>query len=486
MLIIGAISLHILMAALLLQPIKWHLVDGEAPIKPPMEQELETIKETLHEESDSESRDGKQPELATAKDEFTAFLPDSPVPVENVYNFEFSSDEDEDDYLEMPLRRLSIAHDVDVQSIYGFEVTTGLSHPAVPALPIAAHSNQNLRSRLDLSLNRQLSLDNHAHNLHRPRRLSGSLPMPPSSPTSATPGKKRWFEVSRETVNLGSSISIFTERHENNRIIREPRKSIQFPAGALKVAEEGNRIVEKSCKVVATIPVKPTHSMGSYYENRPLRDKKSVSYQLRKFGRRVVKLFDLNLLRDPIYVNMMLGMSIAVFAEINFSLLTPFILSDMNYSTEQIASVMSALAITDIIFRFLAPYIGDLLKQPPRIMYMISLLSLIFARSLVYTATTYTFMMIVGLLLGMAKGVRTVYMSLVIPDYIPIDRLASASGIQMITNGFLLMSVGPLLGYIRDLTGSYQKCIIIINLVTMTTILMWTVEMVYLKYKKKS
>lgn len=48
--------------------------------------------------------------------------------------------------------------------------------------------------------------------------------------------------------------------------------------------------------------------------------------------------------------------------------------------------------------------------------------------------------------LGIAKGVRTVYMTLVIPNYVPIERLASASGLQMMVNGLLILAGGPVLG----------------------------------------
>lgn len=66
---------------------------------------------------------------------------------------------------------------------------------------------------------------------------------------------------------------------------------------------------------------------------------------------RFVRVFDLGLLNDPIYLNMMAGLSIAVFAEINFSLLTPFILNELKYSTGQIAFFMSTLALVDIVCR---------------------------------------------------------------------------------------------------------------------------------------
>jgi predicted MFS family arabinose efflux permease len=119
----------------------------------------------------------------------------------------------------------------------------------------------------------------------------------------------------------------------------------------------------------------------------------------------------------------MIGIAIAVFAEINFSLLTPFLLNEFDYNTEQIATFMSTLAVVDIFCRFLSPFIGEYLKQPPRIMYMASLFMLIVARTSLLFANSYQGILIVAMGLGLAKGVRSVYMQLVIPSYIPLERL---------------------------------------------------------------
>lgn len=62
----------------------------------------------------------------------------------------------------------------------------------------------------------------------------------------------------------------------------------------------------------------------------------------------------------------------------------------------------------------------------------------------------YVGMMMICSALGVAKGIRSVYMSIVIPSYIPIDRLASASAIQLFGNGIVMMCFGPVLGSIFD------------------------------------
>lgn len=101
---------------------------------------------------------------------------------------------------------------------------------------------------------------------------------------------------------------------------------------------------------------------------------------VKKILKNIVKIFDLSLFKDPIYINIMIGMSLAIFAELNFSLLTPFILADLSLTTSQIAMFLSSLSIADLCFRFLAPFIGEYLNQPPRIMYSISLIFLILTR----------------------------------------------------------------------------------------------------------
>lgn len=69
----------------------------------------------------------------------------------------------------------------------------------------------------------------------------------------------------------------------------------------------------------------------------------------------------------------------------------------------------------------------------------------IFDIALIFT-NSFTSMLIVAIGLGAAKGIRSVYMTLVIPSYVPIQKLPNASGIQMVTNGIVLTIAGPIIG----------------------------------------
>lgn len=216
---------------------------------------------------------------------------------------------------------------------------------------------------------------------------------------------------------------------------------------------------------------------------QPIKKKSTICDHIRNGWKRFVKVFDLGLLNDKIYLNIMIGIAIAIFAEINFSLLTPFILNEFHYTTEQIATFMSVLATVDIFCRFISPFIGDYFKQPARIMYMYALFMLIIMRTSLICTDSYQSILIVAVGMGLAKGVRQVYMSCIIPSYIPLDRLAAASGIQMVANGVVLLSMGSSIGAFRDLFGSYKVVVIFINIVTFITLMLWTIELIYMKQK---
>ena len=77
----------------------------------------------------------------------------------------------------------------------------------------------------------------------------------------------------------------------------------------------------------------------------------------------------------------MIGMSIAVCAEFNFSLLTPFILKDRGFDTENTAIIMSVIAGLDIVFRFIVPFFSDHYKISARNMYTFALVLLVSSRT---------------------------------------------------------------------------------------------------------
>lgn len=95
---------------------------------------------------------------------------------------------------------------------------------------------------------------------------------------------------------------------------------------------------------------------------------------------KITIFFDLDLLKDFSYVNQMIGITIANFAELNFSILTPFVLSDFGLTTVQIARAMSLLGSLDIGVRFFIPFIAGRIGWENRTFFLFGVLGMALGR----------------------------------------------------------------------------------------------------------
>lgn len=164
------------------------------------------------------------------------------------------------------------------------------------------------------------------------------------------------------------------------------------------------------------------------------------------FGQKVNKFFDLDLLRNLTFVNLAIGMSVMMFGEMNFSVLTPLILSDFGYSDNQASMAMSLLACMDISVRFLAPLCLEKVKLDNRVLFAFGIVCIAIGRIIVTMTSSYNVVLATFLLIGFGKGFRTIFSPLIIPSYVPLRRLPAASGLQLIFNTFFSFLMGPVLG----------------------------------------
>lgn len=90
--------------------------------------------------------------------------------------------------------------------------------------------------------------------------------------------------------------------------------------------------------------------------------------------------FDLNLLTDFTYVNLMMGVTLGNFAELNFSLLTPFVLADWGFEKPDIAAVMSILGGVDISVRFFIPFIAGKIGWENKTFFLVGIMGMAIGR----------------------------------------------------------------------------------------------------------
>ncbi|XP_053975244.1 monocarboxylate transporter 9-like isoform X1 [Hylaeus volcanicus] len=207
----------------------------------------------------------------------------------------------------------------------------------------------------------------------------------------------------------------------------------------------------------------------------------------RKILSRIFKHLDLDLLKDSRYVAVILGMGVSLVAETNFNAMIPFVLSELaGLERTSIATVMSIQAASDITGRLCVPLLAHKAGWTSRNLYVFSLVGSTLGRTILSAwGTTYVAVVCVALIIGVAKGTKAVFQALIIPDYVPLERLPAASGMQMVCNGILSIAIGPIIGLVHDSMNGYVGALHFTSFLSLSCIFMWYAGG-FLRFKKET
>lgn len=191
---------------------------------------------------------------------------------------------------------------------------------------------------------------------------------------------------------------------------------------------------------------------------------------------KIVNFMDLDLLKDPIYLNLVFGLSIFYVAEQNFKMVTPFFFDSIGYNKTKTALFLSVQAITDILARLILPPICDRVNVRKRTLFMVGIFLVGISRSVLAEQTDYTMILVWLFVCGFVRGAALINFTITISEYSTLEKLPAAFGLHMVGKGLFVVALGPVLGYIRDATGSYPICLHSQTFLIMLCCLAWSIE----------
>ncbi|KRT80450.1 membrane transporter [Oryctes borbonicus] len=192
--------------------------------------------------------------------------------------------------------------------------------------------------------------------------------------------------------------------------------------------------------------------------------------------KRIVAFMDFDLLKDPIYLNLVFGLSVFYVAEQNFKMVTPFFLSRIGYNKSDIALFLSVQALTDILARLVLPPICDRIAISKRTFFMVGIFVLGICRSVLAEQTDWTAIMIWLCICGFVRGAAFINFTICISEYSTLEKLPAAFGLHMVGKGLFVVAIGPILGVIRDMTDSYPICLHSQTCLIMSCFVAWSIE----------
>lgn len=145
---------------------------------------------------------------------------------------------------------------------------------------------------------------------------------------------------------------------------------------------------------------------------------------------------------------------------------------------------MSVLAGFDLLSRLSFHLFTDKLHLSHRSIFMIGTLTLGIVRSILAEMTGFTSLLITCAFFGYFRALAVVNHVLCISEFCTSwcpEKLPGALGLNMIIKGFAVITIGQVLGWIRDLTGSYNLSLHSQNVLLSIVMVVWVIELTWYK-----
>ncbi|XP_026486600.1 monocarboxylate transporter 9-like [Vanessa tameamea] len=199
----------------------------------------------------------------------------------------------------------------------------------------------------------------------------------------------------------------------------------------------------------------------------------------------IAEYLDLTLLKDFVYDNIIFGMSMTFFADLTFFTLEPLFLDKNNLSKAEIANIIAVGGATDMTARLLLGLSGQFFKLNSRYMFYAGALFAALFRLVFIQFTTYLPMLILTGILGALRSLVHIAQPIVMAEHVPIEQYPPAYGLYMLLAGGISLSVGPMIGFIRDYTGSYVIAFVMLAVCNFCCVIPWTVEGIIMFVKRR-
>ncbi|XP_068236070.1 monocarboxylate transporter 12-like [Palaemon carinicauda] len=182
---------------------------------------------------------------------------------------------------------------------------------------------------------------------------------------------------------------------------------------------------------------------------------------------------DLAILKSAKAIIVALTTTVTFNGYLNFLAFMPFAMQEAGFHLGDAATCVSLSAICNIVTRLLIAAFSDTKFFNFRITMMIGSL-LISGSMLCFTlADSLTLVKLSMAAWGCGVGSYNGIFNLVMIHYMGLDAFIPMFGASLFMTGFGYLAVGPLAGYIRDVTGNYSHCIWVLTGVSFSSFLLW-------------
>lgn len=212
---------------------------------------------------------------------------------------------------------------------------------------------------------------------------------------------------------------------------------------------------------------------GSTLTLQPETFASSFSLKMKKGEERKNKFFDLSVLKDPIYLIILISNSTNAISYTNFIILLPSYSLQLGFDKTMGALLLSVVSALDLVGRIGGSALSDL-PICPKEWYFIGgmFLSGVSLALLPFTAN-YSTICVYCALFGLASGVYVGVTAVLMADMLGTERIQSTYGISLFVNGVLQLVGPPICGVWATDIDSYVLLFCVLGIVLIVGAAIW-------------
>ncbi|XP_071571239.1 monocarboxylate transporter 12 [Temnothorax nylanderi] len=195
--------------------------------------------------------------------------------------------------------------------------------------------------------------------------------------------------------------------------------------------------------------------------------------------------FDLSVLRDPIYLVILISNSTSAISNTNFMILLPSYAIAEGFDKNSSALLLSIVSALDLVGRISGASLSDIDFMPKYYYFVGGLGTSGIALALLPMATSYTMLSFFCALFGLSSGMYIGITTVILADMLGPEKLSSSYGISLFVNGVLQLVGPPVCGVIFENVLSYKPIFLAFGIILILGTALWAVVPLINRNNKK-
>lgn len=185
------------------------------------------------------------------------------------------------------------------------------------------------------------------------------------------------------------------------------------------------------------------------------------------------KYFDVNLLKDPIYLVILISNCTCAISYTNFIILVPSYAKECGFDKSLGAYLLSIISALDLVGRIGGSALSDVVTTPKRYFFIFGLLLSGISLSLIPLVSSYSAISAFCSIFGLASGINVGVTALVMTEMLGTERLMSSYGISLFVNGILQLIGPPICGFWFEYSKSYKALFVTLGFILVGGAALW-------------